>query len=220
MSPEEARAAMVERLRADGVVRTPAVGRALATVPRHDFIEVDGIDVERAYADVAVIVKTDEQGTAVSSASQPTMVATMLELCRLSPGHRVLEIGTGTGYNAALLATIVGADGLVVTVELDADLASTARERLERHGLTRVEVVVGDGAAGHPGPGPYDRIVVTTGAPRIAPAWVDQLRPGGRLVVPVVDRDGMGWVHCLVERDGRLEERTRVPCGFLPMRSP
>lgn len=219
MNPEAARAAMVAKLRADGALTSPAVAEAMASVPRHAFIDVESLTIEQAYADEAVIVKRDDQGVSISSASQPTMVARMLDLAELAPGQHLLEIGTGTGYNAALLATIVGSDGRVVSVELDPDLAASARARLEHQGLDGVEVVVGDGAAGHPHRQPYDRVVVTTGAPAVSPAWIDQLRIGGRLVVPVVGADGIGSVRCLVTgRDG-VEETARIPCGFLPMRS-
>ncbi len=223
MDVDDARSAMVSHLRAAGVVRSPAVAAALAAVPRHRFIE--GAGAEAAYADKAVTVKTTDDGVPISSVSQPTMVATMLELCRLAPGHRVLEIGTGSGYNAALLATIVGVAGRdgdgggVVSVELDADLAAGARNRLHQLGVVGVRVVTGDGAAGHAPGAPYDRVIVTAGAHAIAAAWDDQLRVGGRLVVPIVDAEGIGVVRCLVKGPTDFEELTRVPCGFLTMRT-
>lgn len=213
---EAARAAMVDGLQRAGTLRSPAVAEAMGTVPRHRFI--DGATIEEAYANEAIVVKWDAAGTAISSASQPTIVAAMLEMSGLSRGRSVLEIGTGTGYNAALLATIVGADGLVVSVELDDDLAEAARGRLSGLGLDRVEVVTGDGAAGHPSHQPYDAVVVTAGAPRIEPAWVDQLAVGGRLVVPVVGGDGIGTISCLVRRADGLDEIATLPCGFLPLR--
>ncbi len=188
----------------------------MASVPRHHFI--DGVSIEEAYADNAIVVKRDDAGTAISSASQPTIVAAMLELSGLQPGHRVLEIGTGTGYNAALLATIVGVRGLVSSIELDDDLAEAARSRLSNLGLDRVDVVTGDGAAGRPSDQPFDAVVVTTGAPRIEPAWIEQLAVGGRLVVPVVGADGIGEISCLAKRADALDEIATLPCGFLPMR--
>ncbi len=209
---------MIDRLRSSGILTTGAVERALAAVPRHRFIE--GVGIDEAYADVAVIVKTDEFGRAISSASQPTMVTAMLEMCQLQPGHRVLEIGTGTGYNAALVSHIVGETGRVVSVELDAELAASARTRLAELGYGAVEVVTGDGANGHPGGAPYECVIVTTGAHDVAPAWVDQLVPGGRLVVPVVNTKGRGLVHALVKGAAGLRELATIPCGFLTMRTP
>jgi protein-L-isoaspartate(D-aspartate) O-methyltransferase len=207
---------MVDRLRAAGRVASATVERALMTVPRHHYVE--GGSPQDAYAETAIMVKHAPDGTAISSASQPAIVAAMLELCHLEPGHRVLEVGTGTGYNAALMASIVGTTGRVATVELEDDLAEAAQERLQNHGFGQVEVVVGDGALGHPEGAPYERIVVTTGAPEVASAWHDQLVEGGRLVVPVVDPSGIGNIRCLVKQDGQLNEIARMPCGFLPMR--
>lgn len=209
---------MVARLSADGVLRTPAVRQALEAVPRHRFVE--HVTIDEAYADDAVVAKVGEDGVAISAASQPTIVAAMLELAAPAPGSRVLEIGTGTGYNAALLATITGPAGVVVGVELDADLAAGARTRLDHLGLDRVEVVTGDGWDGHEPSAPYDLVVVTTGARAIAPAWVDQLGDGGRLVVPVVGDDGRGTLHQYTLEAGRLLEQATMPCGFLPMRAP
>ena len=221
MTPDEARAAMVGRLQAEGALTTSTVARAMINVPRHRFIE--GVSVHAAYADTAVPVKHTRDGTAISSASQPAIVAAMLELSDLAPGQRVLEIGTGTGYNAALLASLVGADGRIVTVELDEDLALAARERLRQLDLAqvdlaRVDVVIADGAAGYPEAAPYDRIIVTTGAPELADAWRQQVRIDGRVVVPIVNADGVGRVRCLVKVNDELVETASMACGFLPMR--
>lgn len=209
---------MVEQLLATGVLHSEPIQAALLAVPRHRFIA--GADVDRSYADVAVAVKITDEGTALSAASQPTMVAAMLEMVDARAGDRVLEIGTGTGYNAALLAQLVGQNGMVVTIELEDDLAAAARDRLDHLGFEPVTVVIGDGAEGDNSLAPFDRIIVTTGAPDIAPAWLRQLRPGGRLVVPVVGSDGIGMVRCLVNVDGALEEVATLACGFLPMRFP
>lgn len=207
---------MVKRLLAAGVIESDAVQRALMTVPRHLYLE--GVRLKNAYADRAVMVKYDSDGTAISSASQPAMVAVMLELSALEAGHRVLEIGTGTGYNAALLASIVGTTGQVMTIELEDDLATAARERLRSQGFQQVEVVLGDGSVGRPEAAPFDRIVVTAGAAEIPAAWREQLGEGGRLIVPIVDADGIGVVSCLVKEDAELREISSVPCGFLPLR--
>jgi len=217
MNVVSATEAMIERLRSEGVLRSRTVEDALRFVPRHLFF--DGVTLDAAYAETAVTVKVDADGTALSSASQPAIVAAMLELTKLEPGHRVLEVGGGTGYNAALLSRIVGSGGLVVTIELEDDLAVAARSRLADQGFLNVQVVAGDGAQGYPEAAPYDRIIVTTGAAMVAPAWVDQLGEDGRLVTPVVDSGGIGMIHCYVKRASDLEQIATMPCGFLPMRS-
>ncbi len=208
---------MIDGLRAQGVLTSLEVEDALRTVPRHLFVE--SVDEAEAYANVAITVKTDADGTALSSISQPTIVALMLEMARLSGGQRVLEIGTGTGYNAALLAHLVGSDGAVVSVELEADLAASARRRLSALDVSNVEVVHGDGAQGFAAAAPYDRVIVTTGAHAVAFAWIEQLVDGGYLVTPVVNSGGIGLIHCYLKRDGELHKISTTPCGFLPMRS-
>lgn len=180
--------------------------------------KLDGANLDTAYAETAVTVKVDEAGTPLSSASQPAIVAEMLEMSKLEAGHRVLEVGGGTGYNAALLSRIVGPEGLVVTIELEDDLATAARSRLVEQGFGDIQVVAGDGAKGYPEAAPYDRVIVTTGPTKVAPAWFDQLGEGGRLVTPVVDLTAIGMIHCYVKHGSQLEEIVTRPCGFLPMR--
>lgn len=169
----------------------------------------------QAYADAPVVLQVDPEGRPVSTVSQPTMVALMLEQLEVRPGGRVLEIGTASGYNAALLAALVG-DGHVVTVELDDELAELAAGRLRD--TPNVTVITGDGRHGHLARAPYDGIIVTAGAPAVAPAWKDQLAAGGRLVVPL-DVVGEGAVCVTFEEvAGALVERTRTPCRFVPLR--
>lgn len=210
------RVAMVKRLKRSGVVKTVPVERALRAVPRHLFIT--HVPVDDAYADRAVMVKRAGDGRGLSSASQPTMVAAMLEDLKVVEGHRVLEVGTGTGYNAALLSNLVGADGSVVSVELELDLADSAAGRLIDIGARGVEIVRGDGGRGHPPRAPYDRVIVTAGAPAVAGPWKEQLRDGGRLVVPIVDDQGVGSVVVFDKVDGELVRRSETPCRFLPLR--
>jgi protein-L-isoaspartate(D-aspartate) O-methyltransferase len=131
-------------------------------VPRHLFLP--GVDLKTAYAPKPVVTKRADNGTAVSSASSPNLVAEMLEQLDVQPGHRVLEIGAATGINAALLAELVGPTGRVVIIELDDDLAGGARAGLAAAGYPQVEVICGDGALGDPARAPYNRIIVTAGA--------------------------------------------------------
>jgi len=195
---------MVARLKEAGVLATPSIERAMQRVPRHLF--VPQVDRHSAYRDEAAIVKHAADGSAISSASQPTIVATMLERLQVAPGHRILEIGTGTGYNAALLSTLSGEDGYVVSVELEPDLAEDAIRTIAQVADHHVEVITGDGRLGYPPRAPYDRVVVTTGAQEVADAWKEQLAPDGLLVVPIVDQQGVGSIVVFEEVDGELGE--------------
>ncbi|WP_086819841.1 methyltransferase domain-containing protein [Allokutzneria sp. NRRL B-24872] len=141
-----------------------------------------------AYADDCVVTQLDDgtqdgPGLATSSASMPAVVATMLDLLDVEPGMRVCEIGTGTGYNAALLAYQLGPNN-VMTVEVDPALARRARAALDAAGYGGVTVVCGDGLEGCPELAPFDRIIATANAQRIPYAWVEQTKPGGRIVCP------------------------------------
>ncbi|WP_141995892.1 methyltransferase domain-containing protein [Amycolatopsis cihanbeyliensis] len=118
-----------------------------------------------------------------SSCSKPSVVARMLGALDVQPGHRVLEVGTGTGWNTALLADRVGPDGLVVTIEADEQVARTARLAFEKIGH-RITAITGDGARGWAPDAPYDRLIATASVHAVPPPWLDQVRPGGRLVLP------------------------------------
>ena len=177
---------LVEQLVRVGNIRTTAVEAAFRAVPRHVFLPE--LAAEEVYRDEAIATKF-LNGSAISSSSQPAIMAIMLEQLELQPGQRVLEIGAGTGYNAALMAHIVGDTGRVVTVDLDDDTAQRAREHLAAAGFDGVQVVCGDGGLGYADAAPYDRIILTVGARDIMPAWHEQLKPGGRLLLPLSIRD-------------------------------
>ncbi len=212
------REGLVDYIRGRGTFRTPQVEHAFRTVPRHLFLP--GVDLAEAYAPRPVVTKRAENGTAISSASSPNLVADMLELLNAAPGHRVLEIGAATGINAALLAELVGPQGQVITIEIDDDLAAGARTALTTAGYPQVEVICGDGALGHPAAAPYDRIIVTAGAWDIPTTWWQQLAPGGRLVVPV-RLHGSGLTRVLpLDRTNtdHMVATTALVSGFVPMR--
>jgi protein-L-isoaspartate(D-aspartate) O-methyltransferase len=172
--------ALIDALKSAGDIRTPEVEAAFRAVPRHLFLP--GHSLDDVYRDHAIRIKYEE-GVPVSSSSQPGMMAIMLELLELRHGQRVLEIGAGTGFNAALMSHIVGHAGSVTTVDVDLDLVLTARSNLENAGFGHVSVVHADGAFGHAPAAPYDRIILTVGAPRVAPAWYEQLSTDARLLV-------------------------------------
>ena len=183
LSAEQLRTDLTDRLCVQNVVRTPGIRAAFLLVPREEF--VPGVSLEQVYADNAVYTKADAAGISISAASQPRIVAMMLEQLNAQPGERIFEAGAGTGLNAALMAAIVGAGGHVTTVDVDEDLVDGAREHLAAAGVHNVEVVLGDGALGHPDGAPYDRIIATVGAYETPTAWLEQLAPHGRLVVPL-----------------------------------
>ena len=206
---------MVSRLAAGSQAPSAMVADALRAVPRHVFLPE--LEPGAAYRDEAIVTKRDADGQPISSSSQPTIMAIMLDQLGLAPGQRVLEIGAGTGYNAALLKRIVGAEGTVVSVDLDEDVAQQARDHLAAAGYRDVTVVCGDGAAGYPAQAPYDRVIATVGVSDLAPAWLSQLAPGGRIVVPLDLRGAQRSVA--FERAGDCwQSRSVVPCGFMRMR--
>ncbi|PKB83314.1 MAG: hypothetical protein BZY88_02400 [SAR202 cluster bacterium Io17-Chloro-G9] len=161
--------ALVEDLKSKGCIQSPNVEGAFRAVPRHLFLP--DVAPERVYSDDAILTKRMD-GKVVSSSSQPAIMAIMLEQLGLQPGHRVLEIGAATGYNAGLMGHLVGDSGEVVTIDIDEDLAAGARAHLAAAGLNRVRVVCGDGGLGYPSGAPYDRIILTVGAWDIAPRVV------------------------------------------------
>ena len=163
---EALRHQMVESLRRHGALRSESVASAMLAVERHVF--APHVSIDHAYLDEPILLKRAPGGAVVSTISQPQMVALMLEELRVSPGEHVLEVGTASGYNAALLAALVGPSGRVVTMELEDDLASRAQETLTAHGYANVLVVAGDGRDGYSAEAPYDGIIVTAGATTVA----------------------------------------------------
>lgn len=213
--PEDApraRDRMVDRHLADPEppiqpVEDSVVLAAMRSVPRHEFVpsELRGL----AYADRPLPIGRDQ------TISQPYVVARMTELVRPRPGDRVLEVGTGSGYQAAVLAEITDS---VYSIEIIGELARSARERLRRLGYDRVRVRHGDGYRGWPERAPFDAIVVTAAPEEIPPPLVDQLARGGRMVLPR-GPEGGPQVLTLVEKDLDGEVRTRAISGvrFVPL---
>ena len=185
----------------------PRVSEALARVPRERFVPADL--AARAYDNRPLPIGHGQ------TISQPLIVAVMTHLLRLRPDARVLEVGTGSGYQTAILAELAKE---VVTIEVVEELAAEARRRLEALGYRNIEYRVGDGAAGCPERAPFDGIIVTAAGPEIPPALIEQLAPGGRLVIPI-GPDPLSQHLVLVEKDaqGQVSRRRLFPVAFVPL---
>lgn len=231
---------MLDRVLARGVRVSPGWRAAFLAVPRHVFVprfyrdaggRLDGV-VDAAdprwmwevYADEPLVTRRrriplpdgGSDYVATSSSSQPTVIAVMLGLLGAEPGMSVLEIGTGTGYNAAILCHRLG-DGQVTSIDLDPGLVDEARARLAAIGY-RPDLRSGDGTAGVPDRAPFDRIVVTCAVDDFPPAWIAQLADGGRLVAPLVE--GGALTVLTKTAPDRLEGRVDEECAFfMPLRS-
>ncbi|WP_131737876.1 methyltransferase domain-containing protein [Actinomadura roseirufa] len=173
--------------------------------------------------DQPVITQVDDGATdkgtwPTSSGSSPEIMAIMIDALDVRPGMRVLEIGTGTGYNAAVLAWLLGTPN-VTTVEIDATVAEHARDALRAAGYP-VRVVTADGLKGHPENAPYDRIIVTAAVTHVPYAWVEQTKPGGMILAPWAPTFHPDWPLCrlTVQADATAEGRFIGPSSFMPMR--
>ena len=216
--PVQLRTAMVGSLTAAGHLRTREIITAFTETERHLFLS--GTDLAAAYGNDAVPVKHDGDGTMISCISAPSIVATQLEQLGVRPGDKILEAGAATGYNAALLAQLAGPGGNLWTIDVDEDLTDAASANLKAAGIANATVVLGDGAVGLPGHAPFDRIQFTVGSADIPPAILDQVAPGGRLVIPMRIRGSISrsvaW-----ERDGDGPAWTAVShemATFVPLR--
>ena len=188
-------------------VAAPAVLAALDRVPRHRFVPPDM--APRAYADRPLPIGHGQ------TISQPFIVAYMTELLELRPGDRVLEVGTGSAYQAAVLAEIVRE---VVSIEIIAPLGASPAGRLSALGYRNCTVLEGDGYFGWPDGAPYDAIIVTAAAEHVPPPLIAQLRPGGRMAIPV---GASAWTQnlLLIEKDeaGKVTTRNLLPVRFVPL---
>jgi protein-L-isoaspartate(D-aspartate) O-methyltransferase len=215
----ERAAAMVEALRGRHCITSPAVAEAFRSVPRHVFVPRTPLSEVYSF-DTVVPTHFDAEGLSISSSSAPNIMAIMLEQLRVGPALSVLEIGAGTGYNAGLLSHLVGAQGRVVTVDLDDDITTEAREHLHAAGIDGVRVVRGDGWLGSGTAETFDRIILTVGVAEISPHWFEQLNVGGVLVMPLALRPGLQVVVAFVRDAGGLRSESLNLCGFMRLRGP
>ena len=195
---------VAEQLERRGI-SDPRVLEAMGTVPREAFTDAD--DRKRAYEDIPIQIGWGQ------TISQPYMVALICEAAAVRPDDRVLDVGTGSGYQAAVLAELAGE---VHTIERLRHLAERAREKLEAAGYGRVQVHLGDGSLGDPDHAPFDAITVAAAAPELPQSLYDQLVPGGRLVIPIGDRRGQRLEVVVRSPEGPAVAHS-VECRFVPL---
>lgn len=203
---EREREEMVDRLVASGYLKSPRVIEAMKKVPRHLFVPEDA--AASAYYDYPIPIG---EGQTISA---PHMVAMMCDALELEEGQKVLEVGAGSGYHACVVAEVVKRE--VMAMERIEGLAARARENITRAGYGNVSVVLGDGTRGYVERAPYDRILVTAGSPDVPEPLIEQLKVGGRLLIPVGE---MYVQHLLLVTRGEkgVERRALGGCMFVPL---
>jgi protein-L-isoaspartate(D-aspartate) O-methyltransferase len=233
---------MVDRLIAEGALWSPALIAAFRATPRHRFLDrvfqyqrkhhrwrevltrdPGAEELAIVYSDRALITHlspagADDPGVPISSSSQPSLMAQMLEDLQLEAGLRTLEVGAGTGYNAALLAHVVG-PGLVTAVDVDREVLSEAWDHLRAFPERRVELRHADGRHGYPEAAPYDRIMVTAATTDLEPAWLEQLAEGGLVLAPLALAPGLAYVLRGTVSAGVFHGRLTRAAYFMPLRA-
>lgn len=218
---------MVDLLIQGGQIRTPAIERAFREVLRHQFLPPD-INVAEVYQDRTIVLKEAAAGgplppgMPLSSSTMPGLLASILEAAELRPGMHAMQIGTGPGYLAALMANLVTDSGRLVTVEVDVDMAERAGRKLHSLGHLNVRCVCADGSLGYPPAAPYQRIIVTASCAEVPQAWMDQLDRDGLLILPFSpsQRAGLYPVIAFQKQGERLlgtVASSLVTVGFIPL---
>jgi protein-L-isoaspartate(D-aspartate) O-methyltransferase len=211
-----------------------ATADAFLAMPRHRFIRrfrewgtrhwhevrADNLTQHLAAlsADGALILAGDDDDDVPSTISQPSFVLRMVDLLQLAPGHRVFELGTGSGWNAALMGRLVGSAGQVYTVELIPEMATAATAALEALGIDNVDVIVGDGGGGYAPGAPYDRAIFTAGAYDLPRPFHDQVKEGGLLLAVLKSAGGGDNLFLLRKGVDHFVSVDAVPCGFVQLR--
>ncbi|GLV54391.1 protein-L-isoaspartate O-methyltransferase [Dictyobacter sp. S3.2.2.5] len=229
---------LVTTLINSGALHSPAITQAFLSIPREAFIpffleqsESPRLDwvrheavmseptayLEQIYTDQPLVTKLDDRKMPASSSSLPSIMVKMLEALDMQPGHTALEVGTGTGYNAALLAQITGSPAHVSTIDVDPILTASAIAALEHTIGPGVTVIIGDGFQGYPLNAPYDRIIVTASIPTVPPPLIDQLAPGGKLVMDLQGSLASGFLVIDKTEDGIVGHFRPEPLHFMPL---
>jgi protein-L-isoaspartate(D-aspartate) O-methyltransferase len=239
---ERANQLMVDFMIAEGALWSPPLIAAFRATPRHRFLdrlfqyrtktqtwqeiitrEPGPAELRLLYADRALIThlsppRRGERQVPISSSSQPTLMAQMLEDLQLAQGHTVLEIGAGTGYNAALLAHVVG-PGRVVSIDVDRNVLAEAWDHLRHFPDRQVQLKHADGRHGFPDLAPFDRLMVTAATPRLERAWMEQLAVGGRLSAPLTLAPGLAFILCGTVTEDVFTGRLMRAAYFMPLRA-
>lgn len=203
---EIARKKMVQEQIINRGITNPLIIDAFLKIPRHLFVQE--AMAAQAYSDSPLPIGEKQ------TISQPYMVAYMTDLLNLSGNEQILEIGTGSGYQTAILASLVKR---VSTIERIRSLAMQARKVLDSLHLLNINIKIGDGTLGWPEEGPFDAILVTAGAPAVPEKVAAQLAPGGRLIIPVGDESSQTIIRIIKEKDGSLTRETGIGCRFVPL---
>jgi protein-L-isoaspartate(D-aspartate) O-methyltransferase len=239
---EQTNQRMVDRLIAEGALWSPALISAFRATPRHRFLdrvfyfqrkrerwrevitrEPTPGELRLIYSDRALITRLGAAGgvatgVPISSSSQPSLMAQMLEDLKLQPGLNVLEVGAGTGYNAALIAHVI-APGEVTSLEVDQEVLSEAWDHLRRFPERQVQLRHADGRSGYSDTAPYDRIIVTAATPDLEEAWLEQLGPRGLLLAPLVFGPGLAYLVRGAVSEGVFHGRLTRAAYFMPLRT-
>jgi protein-L-isoaspartate(D-aspartate) O-methyltransferase len=204
---EQKRKRLVENLKLEGRIKSKSVEEAFLKIPRENFVTESVKNF--AYADTPLEIGSGQ------TISAPHMVAIMCEALDVNKGHKILEIGAGSGYHSAIVSELVGKNGRIYTVERHGNLAEFAENNLKKTKIKNVIVKIGDGSLGLEEYSPYDRIYVTCSAPNIPQPLIDQLKDGGKMLIPV---GRMFSKLVLIEKEkGKIKEKDLGGCSFVPL---
>jgi len=200
---------LIKWMKGTGALKSEALEKALRAVPRHNFVPKKS--EEQAYIDEPLPIGEGQ------TISQPSTVAAMTEALDVRPGQKILEVGTGSGWQAALLAKVTGPKGFVWTIERFSGLAETAKRNLENAGIRNVKVLAGDGSLGVKEGAPYDRIMVTAACPDIPAPLLEQLKVGGKMVLPIGDLYTQQMFLIEKVREGSITRKSLGGFRFVPL---